>query len=192
MPTIKFVRVERDCPANKDRRADGFNTGIIYDFDVMIDGEKRAEMQRQYTGKGYNVQDADGRPVDPPLPHYRTGREVGSKAEFLTIVSELLEAGKIPTIARMAELRAEAEAALDVRRAEVAARYRTARIESAGVQLYEALKPLIEYMRNNGGDEAYHDADGTGWLSRAEAAFAEAEKTYPTDAEQIEYEAKHR
>lgn len=50
------------------------------------------------------------------------------------------------------------------------------RMFSASPELLAALKPLVDYMRNNGGDEAYHDADGTGWLSRAEAAIAAAEK----------------
>lgn len=145
MPTIKFVRVERDCGANKTRRAGGFNTGIIYDFDVMIDGEKRAAMSRTYTGKGYTVQDADGRPVDPPLSHYATGRRVDSKSEFLSIVSELLDSGKIPTLAQLQEKRAaDAKAKADAIIAKKAER-RSAAITLYGIALYDALKLALPY-----------------------------------------------
>lgn len=147
MATIKFVRVERDCDANKSARKDAAQDGttprLIYDFDVMIDGEKRAAMDRDAFGKGYYVQDADGRPVDPPLPHYRTGRKVDSKAEFLTIVSELLDAGKIPTLAEMAAKRdAEAQA----KREKIAAqkeKMRIAAINTHAAEAYEALKSMI-------------------------------------------------
>lgn len=139
MSTIKFVRVERDCPHNKNLRRDGEARGLIYDFDVMIDGEKRAEMHRAFTGKGYTVQDADGRPVDPPVSYYQTGRQVGSKSEFLTIVTELLDAGKIPTLSDMAAKReAEAEKRA-ARRRERLDQSRLSIISANGLALYNAL-----------------------------------------------------
>lgn len=36
--TLKFKRVERDCPHNKSLRQSGETRGIIYDFDVYEDG----------------------------------------------------------------------------------------------------------------------------------------------------------
>jgi hypothetical protein len=48
------------------------------------------------------------------------------------------------------------------------------RAVNAHADLVAALEPLIGYMQANGGDEAYHDADGTGWLTRARAALAKA------------------
>lgn len=48
-------------------------------------------------------------------------------------------------------------------------------VENAVRAMLGALKPLAKYLANNGGDEAYHDADGTGWLTRTRAAIAQAE-----------------
>jgi hypothetical protein len=141
--SIEFVRVERDCPANVERRADGNALGIIYDFDVMVDGERRAQMHRDYTGKGYHLQDADGRAIDPPLAHYQTGGVVGSQAQFKQVVPELLDAGKIPTLARMAELRAEEATEAAKKRQDRLNSAREYQIERHAVALRDALKELL-------------------------------------------------
>jgi hypothetical protein len=103
-PDIKFVRVERDCRHNKGLRTARSNRGIIYDYDVIIHGEHRARMRSSFE-RGYHVQDADDRAIDPPMMRHSTGRAVNSKSEFLTVISELLAAGKIPTMEEMAAMR---------------------------------------------------------------------------------------
>jgi hypothetical protein len=143
MPTIKFVRVERDCPHNKDLRAGGDVRGIIYDFEVQIDGETRAKMERCYTGKGYYVQDTDGRPVAPDVPHRRVGRKVDSKADFLNVVGELLDAGLIPTLAQLAAKR-DAEALQRAAKiTEAKARQVQHAISEHSEALYSALKGMV-------------------------------------------------
>jgi hypothetical protein len=143
MATIKFERVERDCGYNKQTKADyaasSSRPRLIYDFHVMIDGEYRCKFVREYTGKGYHLQDADYRPIAPPLPHYATGRKVASQAQFESTIAELLEADKIPTLERMAELRDREDQEKrrkqlerrDDRRAHILAQH--------GVELYNAL-----------------------------------------------------
>ncbi|MGY3588057.1 hypothetical protein [Bradyrhizobium sp. USDA 4350] len=146
MPTIKFVRVERDCDANRNARAAAEQVGtsprLIYDFDVMIDGEKRATMRRVVYGKGYELQDADGRPL-APTQRNRVGREVDSKAEFLTIVTQLLDAGEIPTLTQLAEKReAEARERAEAIQAKKDSQRRAA-IQHHAEAMYDALKTIL-------------------------------------------------
>ena len=174
MTTIEFQRIERDCPHNKRLREGSATYGLIYDFNVVINGEHRATFKKIYGGVGYNLLDTGGNSIKEHDSN-RYSMLARNQREFLPIITNLVEAGRIPTLQQMAEAKAEAErkkAQVAMIRAE---RERVQMMEAAGVDLYEALKPLIEYMRNNGGDEAFRDADGTGWLTRAERAIAKAE-----------------
>jgi len=174
MPTIKFVRVERDCPRNKSLRAAGDNVGIIYDFDVLIDGEKRAQMRRDIHGRGYQVYDADGRPVGKGR---YDGADVGSKAEFLNVASALLDAGLIPTLAQMAEKRAaEARAKAEA----VAAKKEEQRqhaIRHHATALYDALKEIRDMAYASTTDRVQIaarmlkvvDGDAAAWMAAVDA-----------------------
>jgi hypothetical protein len=145
MPTIKFVRVERDCPANvniRERYADSATKPrLIYDFDVLIDGERRAQLKREYTGRGYRLHDADGRPIIRPGRdyHLHMGEEVANKADFEGVVAGYLEAGKIPTLAQMAELREQEAAAALAKRNKRLDDTREYHVKRNGIELYNAL-----------------------------------------------------
>ncbi len=52
--TFRFERVERDCPANQNRRANGDTLHIIYDFEVWIDGEHRQRSRRPTPARATN------------------------------------------------------------------------------------------------------------------------------------------
>lgn len=56
-PKIEFRRVERDSPSNKRLRAEGATRGITYDFEVIVDGEKRGELCKNVVGRGYYLAD---------------------------------------------------------------------------------------------------------------------------------------
>ena len=47
-------------------------------------------------------------------------------------------------------------------------------LEAINANLVAALKPVTEFLAQNGGDAAYTDSDGTGWVSRAQDAIARA------------------
>lgn len=62
-PKIRFQRIERDNSYNKKLRVEGATRGIIYDFDVYVDGVLRGQMCRNVTGRGYYLEDLNGQLV---------------------------------------------------------------------------------------------------------------------------------
>jgi hypothetical protein len=180
MATIKFERVTRDCGHNKTILDAGESKGLLYDFNVIIDGEHRATMSRNGYSVGYTLRDADYNSIRDLAKADKRWRshpvvEVGKQADFEDVINCMLAAGLIPTLDQMAAVRAEKAAKIAANKAAEDERDRIHRIQGAAVDLYAALKPLAVYLADNGGDAEYHDADGTGWLSRAQAAIAKAE-----------------
>lgn len=98
---ITFERIVRDCPAN-DQQIDARK--MIFDFDVMIDGERRAVWHREYRGRGYELRDLNQEAIFPDAEatgSYRASRSVKAdkKDDFFGIIETLLAAGRIPTAA---------------------------------------------------------------------------------------------
>jgi hypothetical protein len=52
-----------------------------------------------------------------------------------------------------------------------------ARLIAAAPDLLAVARMFAQYLADNGGDEEYRNADGTGWLTIARAAIAKAEGT---------------
>lgn len=149
-PTIKFVRVERDCDHNKALRNDNESRGILYDFKVLIDGEHRATMDKCGHKPGYYVRDADRNTISTPDSYrkvYGSQVEVADKqANFEAIIIRLLAEGYIPTLDQMAATRAhkaQKQALADAKEAEERRIYR---IQRAGVELYAALKHTLDEL----------------------------------------------
>lgn len=99
---LDFQRVVRDCQAN-DRTID--SRSLIYDFDVIVDGERRAVWSRDY-GKGYSLRDANDEAVhiraareDDYNPDHSLRARAEKKADFAAITEGLLASGRIPSIA---------------------------------------------------------------------------------------------
>lgn len=182
MPTLEFKRTRRECGYNDQVKKEGRGRSI-YDFHVLIDGEHRATVKPLFTRRGYDVFDIDGRPIlGQRRNHGRTRLFMGQLVEFFLTKAEmeprirlLLEEGAIPTLAEMVEKRQREAEAQERAEHEGREHMKLQAVMQAGPDLYAALAPLVAYLRNNGGDEAYHDADGTGWLSRAETAMRKAE-----------------
>lgn len=143
---IVFERFDRDCGHNETVRAKGGNPrDLIRDFRVIINGEHRATLRRSVLRRGYEIFDADDRAIhakdDYWLPKH-IGQHCEKQDDFLQFVSDLLSAGRIPTIEKMAELReAEARAAAEQQAAEAEAA-RIARIRDAAPELLQALNGL--------------------------------------------------
>lgn len=165
MPTITFTRIERDCPANKNGRnpPTGRNRQLIYDYNVLIGGEHRLTMQRIYTGKGYEISDADGRPIGASEWRKNIGQKVDTQGDFEEAVTTLLKKGLIPTLAEMADKRVAEQAERERKAAEEVEAQRVQRIQRAGVNLYVALK----YIAKHSGEKTIR--------AKAEAAIAKAE-----------------
>lgn len=162
MALITFERFKRDCPANKNLRnpLTGHTRLPIYDWNVMIDGEHRATAKRIYTGRGYEIYDADDRAI---AGRNGIGQKVDSQANFEGVVAQLLRAGMIPTLAEMAEMRAAEQTKREHVAAEEAEANRVWQIKGAGVDLYDALR----YIAEHSGEKTIR--------AKAEAAIAKAE-----------------
>jgi hypothetical protein len=133
MTNIKFIRIIRKCGHNEHLIRAGETAGLIYDFEVEIAGERRALFSRRSFSTGYELYDADHRPiVTGGRTHAKhLGDECPNKASFEPMIAEYLAAGHIPTIAQMAAKRA-AEAA-DQAAAEAAERANV--VQQAGLAL---------------------------------------------------------
>lgn len=151
MPTITFVRVERDCPANKNRRDPHTNRTrqAIYDYNVMIDGEHRVTWCRNVGATGYELRVADNDAyimIDNGQAGWgKDSVRAESKHEFEGVISGLLPAERIPTLAQIAAARRERAAVAERERKAGVEAHRIYLIKEAGVELYKALKHIAEH-----------------------------------------------
>lgn len=106
---VEFQREERDCPANVEARAKGKR--LIYDYAVLINGERRGRFAARPFRRGYTFEALDGEGIRVTPWTYTSGEEVNSKADFEPTVRKALTIGAIPTTAQVeAKKRAAAEA----------------------------------------------------------------------------------
>jgi hypothetical protein len=112
---IEFLKVVRDCDQNKSILEVAALTGktprsLIYDFDVIIDGEHRATWRRHAAGRGYYLAPPGGFalqwPPDPGKRHRRAGRMIRVVGQDLIdpTTRQALDAGLIPPRAQYARL----------------------------------------------------------------------------------------
>lgn len=141
--TIKIERVARQCSFNDDVRAGKIKSHLIYDFDVKIDGEFRAQF-RPSVYRGYNLHDAHGFHVkcgDRNLWSRRS--DVSAKAEFESKVRECLGRDLIPTLAQLAESEAERQRQREAAEAERHERERLEQIRAAAPKLLAAAQTVM-------------------------------------------------
>jgi hypothetical protein len=112
---IGFLKVVRDCDQNKSILEGATLTGktprnLIYDFDVIIDGEHRATWRRHAAGRGYYLAPLEGFalewPPDPSKQRRRAGRMIRVVGQDLIDLTtrKALDAGLIPPRAQNARL----------------------------------------------------------------------------------------
>lgn len=140
--SITFKRVIRDCPHNQNLQANGETKGLIYDFNVMIGGEHRAIMKRNYRGNGYNVYDPDHQSIKVADDH-RSAYPVRDQSQFEHVINMLWSKDRIPSLAQLEEARAERQRKADEHKAEEIERDRIWRIKDAGPDLLVALEAIL-------------------------------------------------
>ena len=119
----------------------------VYYFKVIIDGDHRATLHRDF-GDGYRLHDADGRTIEGEGYSGHLGALVKKKEDFFQFIQDHMP--KIPTLARMAELRveeAEYEKQLEV---EARRRLREHRTKQHAIELMAMLKELTGYSKYTG------------------------------------------
>lgn len=143
MANLKFERELRDCPYNKALQEKGARQGFIYDFAVMIDGERRGSFHRRYSyRRGYLLLDAGDRPVKEQ-DHFYSGMQADARDQFRQIVARALLADRIPTLAQIKDRNAEeARKAAEVKAARIAA-MQIAQIQSLGPRMLDVLKAFV-------------------------------------------------
>jgi hypothetical protein len=146
MADIKIEKYQRDCPHNT-QLIGVKGARLIYDFRVIIDGEYRAEIRGGAINKDYGLYDTARRPI------YIRGNNavIGRKRDlvlFQQTIEKLLHEDKIPTLDEIATYRA---GLVQQREAAYVASQEHARIERiqwAAVDLYEALKAMMQALRS--------------------------------------------
>lgn len=158
MPDIKFIKVERDCPANKTTRKEQaalpekWKTprGIIYDYDIIIDGVKRGVWNKNSGSIGYRLMDSSNRPVRAPYFDTKGRRRIEDKEynwHQITANTQgqfeeevLKELDYIPTIQQVIMRDAlEETKRIEAEAAEVE-KWRIIKIKEHGVELLAALE----------------------------------------------------
>jgi len=137
-PNISFTAILRDCPHNKT--AEGGNR--IFDFEVFIDGEKRAELHRwSQRRRGYVLQSLNGEMLKDGT---FLRLESASQSKFREDIMAWLRAGYIPTVAeskrRAKEIEDEKQA--EIQRAIEAER--KARVAAVADELFDFVKTYLD------------------------------------------------
>ena len=181
---IEFVRVERNTTWNQNLRKEGKTRGIIYDFDVLIGGERRAIWKRISFGNYYELFDGDHRRL---MTRGEPGRvwsirqiEVRSQERFAAVIESALMDDLIPTLAEMARLRLIEEAWGEHKARLQAEEDRIERIRSAAVPMYKALQRALFVLESPALQPL---TNGAGTVDVVRAAIAQAEGKV-TDADQ--------
>lgn len=145
---IKFERIERDCPFNKELRDPANNRdllgdnpkpvrGLIYDWQVIVGGEVRGLFMPIRYARGYELHNLVGDGWKYPNSHTR--RTTEAKANFHADVLRAMEEGHLLTVKQAA-----AEKAKRARAAAAALRKEHAQavngvIKSWGLKLYATM-----------------------------------------------------
>lgn len=144
-PHIKIEKVKRVCSFNDDVAAGKTKSHFIYDFNVLIDGEYRAQF-RPGLYNGYNLNDPDRFSIKGATDHGRWDRksDVASQAEFQSKIESCLERGLIPTIAQLEAARLARQQKADAEDAARAEANRIYQIKETGLEMLAELKHLYE------------------------------------------------
>lgn len=128
LSSLDFRRVRRDCGHNTDPKTPA--SRIIYDFEVVLDGEVRAVWTRNYRSTGYELLDTNEEAVLTRAPNQNEAYSqrhlyatADKKDDFVAITTELFLAQRIPTAAEALQylegLGRAVREAQDVKRAEM-------------------------------------------------------------------------
>lgn len=143
--TVSFPRIERDCPHNTMARAGQKDRQIIYDFNVVVDGELRAFWFKEHGSRKYRLLTPrpEAIPIQKVPGDHHTTVEVETQADFHKTINSMLDEGELPTLADLENakrIRAETKANQEQLQRD---QDRLERIEKAGPDLLNALNLLL-------------------------------------------------
>lgn len=106
---IELKKIERDCVYNKKHRARNITRGLIYDFDIFIDHERRGQW-RNTSGGGvaasYDLVDADGDMIpNTTVAGSHVPFRVGRQSDLLKATERILLMDVFPTEEQLREKR---------------------------------------------------------------------------------------
>lgn len=142
---IQFKKIERVCGYNEDIKAKGKGR-LIYDFQVWVNGEHRANWCPRYGGHGYELRTPDRREaITHEAGSWRLPVVAKFQSKLLEVIEGLLEAGKLPTTAQLDQLTREREAKELEEKRQEEERLRLHYIKEAGPALLDALAAVLIY-----------------------------------------------
>lgn len=145
MTKIEFKRELRDCPRNTDLQKAGEKQGLLYDFAVMIDGERRGTFAKIGYGRGYDLMDADREPIREKEDTWgRMGIKAESQDRFQMWIEKALAAERIPTLAEIAKRKAEKARKAAKAKAAKLAELQKRQIQSLGPRMLDVLKAIAK------------------------------------------------
>lgn len=157
MNKIEFKRVVRECPHNEKVQSAEKAGRLLIDWDVHINGERRATWKASLVERRYVLTIQSGefyQPITKPSASgsYETAVEVKTKSDFAPTIEKLLADGRIPTIEQIEKLKADKirkererkQAAEELAQAEA----RQARWIASEKEFIDAAKNAIDVMHN--------------------------------------------
>jgi hypothetical protein len=141
---IKFKKTERVCGRNEAIRA-GESGKLIYDYQVLVNGEHRADWCPLIYNRGYELRIPDHQDAIQTKPGERySSVKTAAQALFPTIIQNLLDQGLLPTLEQLKQAQKDRELKEADAIAKEKERVRIAIIKEAGPQLLEALTALLQ------------------------------------------------
>lgn len=155
---VEFKRVLSDCQHNENLVKLGRTHGLLYDYNVIINGELRGCFHARGYKRGYDLLDAEGVLVRAPWFNAKgvrrvdaeyNWRHVGADTKEDFIVEIESEFDYIPTAAQLAERAAKAKAEAEAKEKAEAEARRIRQIKEAGPDLLNALKPFANLLSDH-------------------------------------------
>lgn len=144
---ISIHKVLRDCPYNHNLKAKEADRGFIYDYEVRINGEHRADICRRYGNKWeLSYPRGSGNYKEITFKNMPWPFSIGI---FKYVVQKAIDAGVIPTLR---EIRLKIARERQEQRKKELAEQRAVRIrlvQDAGPRLLDHLKALVLAVRRD-------------------------------------------
>ena len=147
-PTIRFERIVRDCQSNRDARVlqsdDGLrrHARLIYDFEIIVDGEKRGTFRRSSTSRDYFLRDGLGRSVRRKVSYFTQSIRAKSQAEFDFVARSNIDL--LPNAHLIEQIKAKREASKRERYAKEDAENRVAVYKEHATLLFRTMKRGVD------------------------------------------------